>query len=350
MQRLISKQLFLVGVLITAAPTLVQAQHTWAMARPDSHAPIGVMGDHMHGQGTMTVSYRNMQMSMDGNRDGTQQLDTGDVLADFMVAPTDMSMSMHMLGFMYAPSDKFTLMAMVNWLDQSMNHDTRMGTSFEAMSSGIGDPSISAMIGIRQTATTCFHLNTGVLLPLGSIEQTGVNPMSMGNAVQLPYPMQIGSGTWDVHPGFTFLGMAERLSWGIQGSAVVRLGENRRGYRRGHGMEGTGWMAVKTSNWISVSGRIQMRRWGNYSGHDEAYGNPMMVPTVRESLRGGTRIDMPLGFNLSIREGALRGHRFAAEWSIPLFQNLNGPQLETDWGLTVGWKKAFGSSMGHDHH
>lgn len=71
-----------------------------------------------------------------------------------------------------------------------------------------------------------------------------------------------------------------------------------------------------------------------------------MTPTVREALRGGTRLDVPLGLNIHFPGGALKGHRIAAEWHIPVYQNLNGPQLETDWLLTVGWQKSF-EPLGH---
>lgn len=76
------------------------------------------------------------------------------------------------------------------------------------------------------------------------------------------------------------------------------------------------------------------------------HGNPMMAPTVREALRGGTRLDLPLGLNILFPGGALKGHRIAAEWHIPLYQNLNGPQIETDWLVTVGWQKSF-EPLGH---
>ncbi|MEQ8937882.1 MAG: hypothetical protein RLT30_04205, partial [Gammaproteobacteria bacterium] len=36
----------------------------------DSHAPIGVMGDHMHSKGEWMLSYRYMYMEMAGNRIG----------------------------------------------------------------------------------------------------------------------------------------------------------------------------------------------------------------------------------------------------------------------------------------
>ena len=38
----------------------------FADIRVDTHAPIGVMGDHLHKQGEIMVSYRYMQMEMAG--------------------------------------------------------------------------------------------------------------------------------------------------------------------------------------------------------------------------------------------------------------------------------------------
>ncbi len=338
--------LCLAAAIAAVRPAPTQAQYEWTASRPDGHAPIGVMGEHTHTRGEFMFSYRFMQMSMAGNRDGTDRLEVADVHASFMVAPLDMTMSMHMGGVMYAPSDLITLMAMANWIDQSMNHRTRPGGMFEATSSGLGDASLAALIGIKRTGSVRAHLNAGVSFPIGSIEETGVNPMSMGRAVQMPYPMQLGSGTWDVTPGITILGMGERTSWGIQGKGTFRLGENSRGYRKGNGTEATAWFAWRASSQLSLSARAFLTMWGDYSGHDEAYGNPMMVPTVREELRGGTRLDIPFGLNFYFPDGPLKGHRIAAEWHVPLYQNLNGPQLETDWVLTVGWQKSF-EPIGH---
>jgi len=35
------------------------------------------------------------------------------------------------------------------------------------------------------------------------------------------------------------------------------------------------------------------------------------------------------------------GHRLAIEYALPLHRDLNGPQLETDSVVTIGWQKAF---------
>ena len=83
---------------------------------PIGMAPIGVMGDHVHHEGGMMLSYRYMKMRMDGNRDGSKQKSRSDLLlpdGDWPVVPTDMDMEMHMLGFMYAPRNHLSLMLMV---------------------------------------------------------------------------------------------------------------------------------------------------------------------------------------------------------------------------------------------
>ena len=338
--------LLIAGLILASAPSLA-GQVEWSSSRPDGHAPIGVMGDHLHSHGEWMLSYRYMRMAMAGNRDGTERIETDEVHKDFMVAPLDMAMRMHMAGLMYAPSDAVTLMATAHWLDNSMNLVPRAGEAADVASSGVGDIGVSALIGIRNAGSVRAHLNAGVSIPVGSIEEMGVTPMSMGEEVQLPYPMQIGSGSWDLTPGLTVLGMTGRTSWGAQGKAKLRLNENSRGYRRGHELETTAWFALRASELASLSGRTLVRRWGNHSGRDAAYHHhSMMVPTVREDLRGGTRVDIPLGLNLYVRSGPIAGHRIAVEWHLPVYQNLNGPQLETDWVLTVGWQKAF-EPIGH---
>ena len=42
--------------------------------RPDGHAPISVMGDHMHAMGEWMVSYRYMTMDMKGLLKGSDDV------------------------------------------------------------------------------------------------------------------------------------------------------------------------------------------------------------------------------------------------------------------------------------
>ena len=41
-------------------------------------------------------------------------------------------------------------------------------------------------------------------------------------------------------------------------------------------------------------------------------------------------------FSVVAPHGALAGHRLGIELGLPVYQNLNGPQMAGDWMLTVG--------------
>jgi hypothetical protein len=58
-------------------------------------------------------------------------------------------------------------------------------------------------------------------------------------------------------------------------------------------------------------------------------------------LRGGKRIDVGLGVSLFAPQDFFEGHRIAIEVARPVYQYLDGPQLETDWIVTVGWEKVW---------
>ena len=113
--------------------------HELTTNRPDGHAPIGVMADHTHKTGEWMASYRYMHMFMDGNRSDTYSIAVGDVLAGWPVSPLEMTMEMHMVGLMYAPSDEVTFMAMLPFTYLTMDHITRTGVRFTTETGGLSD-------------------------------------------------------------------------------------------------------------------------------------------------------------------------------------------------------------------
>lgn len=338
--RSLSKVALATAVLATMAPVSVKGQVEWTSSRPDGHAPIGVMGDHTHEAGEFMFSYRYMSMSMDGNLDGSDEVSPEEITRPdgpygFMVAPLEMPMQMHMLGIMYAPSDRITLMGMANYTTSSMNHRMRSGMEFETESGSLGDVGLSALIGLIQEGPRRLHLTAGVTLPTGSINQQDVTPMSDPAEAVLPYPMQTGIGSPGLNVGATFLGMAERVSWGAQGRWSTSMGGNERQYTVGDRLLGTAWLAWRAVDRLSFSVRGAYSEWHDYDGADPDL-NPMMAPTMRTDLRGGKRIDIPVGANYWINSGALSGLRFLVEYDIPVWHDLSGPQLKSTGALTVG--------------
>ena len=259
------------------------------------------------------------------------------------VVPTEMTMDMHMLGVMYAPTDQLTLMGMTSYQNKSMTHITfagPMGTNrlgeFKTNTSGIGDTRISALYGLTpHHAPHRLHVNLGVSLPTGSIDEEDrvLTPMNTQPALRVPYPMQLGSGTYDLLTGVTYAGAEAAWGWGAQLSAVTRLGDNDEGYTLGDEYSLKGWMSYLVSDSVSVSGRIGAMDKGNIDGIDDAIMAP--VQTADPSSQGGQRIDFGLGVNYLL---PAPGHRLAVEASIPIYQDLDGPQMELDWSLTLGWQ------------
>lgn len=310
----------------------------WTSSRPDGHAPIGVMGDHTHSAGEVMLSYRYMRMGMSGNLDGTTNLTPTQVLQQFPVTPLRMTMDMHMFGVMYAPTDTLTLMGMVPYITKEMDHLTRMGTTFTTRSSGLGDVSLSGLVKVFDKGQHRIHLNFGSSFPTGSTNKRDDTPAGPNQV--LPYPMQLGSGTVDLRPGLTYLGQSDTWSWGGQVLGTVRLGDNENNYRLGNEINGTAWGAKRWNDWISTSLRLNAKNWGDISGADPRL-NPTLIPTANPDLRGGTRLDLGVGLNLFAPKGRLKGGRFGLELALPVYQSLDGPQLETDWLVTAGLQYAF---------
>ncbi len=103
-------------------------------------APGLVPFEIMTGQaGRWMVGYQFMINRLDGLLDGTHQISQASVLNSFATTPTSMTMHMHMGMVMYAPTDKFTLMAMLPYITMSMGELHRDATRSTERSQGISD-------------------------------------------------------------------------------------------------------------------------------------------------------------------------------------------------------------------
>ena len=103
-----------------------------------------------------------------------------------MVSPVAMTRNMHMLGAMYAPSDRFTLMFMGNIVGNDMQLVNRMGNHFKTSFSGFGDIKLSGMFKVLDMNWQSLHFTAGVSIPTGSIDEKDVTPMSAPMEMPLP--------------------------------------------------------------------------------------------------------------------------------------------------------------------
>ena len=296
---------------------------------------INVLGTHIHPAGQWMIGYAYMLENMNGNLEGTHRVSNSQVLNTFNVSPTDMTMQMHMVQVMYAPTDNLTLMGMLPYIIKSMNHVMGDGTQFKEHSEGPGDLLVSALYTFFSTNDRRHRLllNAGVSLPTGSIDR------SMGGS-RLEYPMQLGSGTVDLMPGLTYLGQGERMAWGAEFMPTIPVGQNSNDYRLGDRIRLSGWGELKLTEWLALTGRVDAQQWGNIHGADPTL-DPADEPTKDVSAQGGRRIDLLVGFNAYFPSGGFKGLRLAIEAGAPVYQYLNGPQLQTTWLVAAGLQWAF---------
>ncbi|MEM0967433.1 MAG: transporter [Verrucomicrobiota bacterium] len=352
--------LFTTAGVLTAGGLI--AHNAEPLDRPDSHAPISIMADHTHDAGEWMLSYRYMRMEMDGMRSGTNGVSSAGVFAEgFTITPENMTMDMNMFGVMYAPTDSLTLVGMVNYTFKSMDHRINPGApqmlfnvvggdTFRTETDGFGDTKVGALYQFYNEDEKKAHIGLSLSLPTGSIDEKDQTPRPgmppTFNTNLLPASMQLGSGTFDLLPSITWLRAFETWSYGVQANGTVRLeSENDNGYRLGDQFELVAWSGYVVADWVSLEGGLSYEWTGELEGTQEGIGRVgpagRSVTTAFNENYGGEVLDAILGVNFIVPSGVLRGHRFAADIRLPLWQDLNGLQLETDWVLTLGWQKSW---------
>lgn len=362
----------LVGLAMTSSAAFAHGDETTiamtsegfeASATANGHAPIGVMGDHTHNKGEWMLAYRYNYMHASGLIDGDSSISADTLVTNYpnrfsgmagqpptiRVAPDSMTMQAHMFGAMYAPTDWMTLIAMIPYMDKSMTAITYQGMAgtnilgkFSMDNSGLGDIKIGTLFPLIHDKNNKLVLKTALSLPTGSITKSGdmLMPNGMTGHMRMGYGMQLGTGTYDFMPALTYQYYEGPWSFGAQYSAAIRLeSENDEGYRHGNKHSLTGWASYQWKPWISTSMRLDASTQDSIHGIDPNIMGPN--PAADPDNYGGESVDAKFGVNLIGPRGAIRDHRLAFEVTAPLYQNTNGPQLERDWALMIGWQKAF---------
>ncbi|QQL45375.1 transporter [Sulfuriroseicoccus oceanibius] len=326
-----------------------------SVAQPDplAHAPAGIMPDHAHAKGEWMVGYHLMRMEMGGHRQGTNDLTTAQVFElGFQAAAESMTMDMHMLELMYAPTDWLTLMVMANYIQNDMTMSMRgshgghgMMGAMPAMqpsqhshtTEGWGDTSLTAIIPLLPASErTSLTAGLGISAPTGDV---GI----MSNGMFTHYDMQLGSGTWDLLPSLTWKHNLNRFQLGAQIDATLRLEDaNDSGYRKGHRIGSVTWVGARVTDWLAVHTTLSASTEGEIEGH---YNGPHRhsAPNDFQANYGGDLIEAGGGATIltPCQWGLLGNHTLGIRATTPVYQDLNGIGMTTDWTLNVSWQKSF---------
>ena len=326
--------MYIFSILFLCLSVFVQANDF--MSRADTHAPISIMGDHTHSVGGVMFSYRYMSMSMSDIYSDTELISPSTYFADtsYMTYTESMSMSMHMFGSMYSPSNELTLMAMVPYLENTMTVSSMAGMESDMDSNGLGDVRLSGLYQFSKSSDMFNHMSVGLNLPTGDTDITD-------NGMTLGYPMQLGSGTFDLLLGHTYVKFFDKFSFGSQINSVIRFGDNDSGYRLGNQFRANSWLAIPLNKSVynvnsSFSFGLSYLSVGSIEG---AHNDIMMVMNAAQdaSNSGFSRFQSSVGVNFL----HVSGYRVAVEYSLPLYQTVNGYQMDSDSSVTIGIQKSF---------
>ena len=310
------------------------------------------MGDHTHKKGEIMFSYRYMLMGMDGMLNGSDDISTAEIMnRGYAVTPTEMTMQMHMLGAMYAPSDRVTLMAMLSYKKNDMDLVViGNGTNFSTSSSGIGDTKIGALINLLDHNNHKVHANLGLSIPTGSVDNRDDIPV-LDNSL-LAYPMQTGTGTWNPSMGITYTSHKGLIGWGAQTMFTFPIGDNDEGYTVGEKAEATVWGSVRAADFISFSTRLKYVQTGDIQGAADELITPFVagngntirlsnfMPLFNTLNSGRKQLDLSFGSNV-VLDSLTKGLRFGIEVGLPVYQDVNGVQMNNEFMGNIGFQYAL---------
>jgi hypothetical protein len=315
--------------------------------------PSGIMIGHRHSRGKWMFSYRYMNMQTKDNMSGTSKVNDDMVFQNYIMSPKNMNMDMHMVMAMYGITNRLSLMAMLNYNVLSMNMNMLPGsmqmqmngmtmanmdaTHMTTRTAGLGDTRVYATYSLIDKSIHQLIFSAGINIPTGSIQMKG-DDKSMLPGQRLPYMMQLGSGTYDLLPGVTYLLRKETFTWGTQVTGVFRPGYNAVGYAYGNEVTATSWLAYRVLPWMSASARLEANCADVIYGKDPNQFE-VMEPDSKSTNYGGKRASGYFGLNVYLKKFA--GSKFSFEYGLPFYQNLNGTQQSMHSILYAGWGLSF---------
>jgi len=302
-----------------------------SMSRPDYVFPVGVKGGKNMMAKKIMFGYKFGTMDMDCCRDSTSSISESFIQGlGYSMAPTDMTMDMHMFSAMYAVNKKLSVMAMLPYIEKKMDMKKLTGMMagkvHSTSSRGIGDLSIAGLYKLSNKSNVKLALS----IPTGEFDEKDHN-MS-GILKTLPYPMQLGSGTYDVTLGYSFQEVLDNWSYGFQANAVKRFDYNSEDWKYGDRRELSAWISKPISKSLSVSLGLDIEHQDNIRGKSLNRNN--MTPTWNEYFHSHLRVSTNIGVNYKIPNSK---SRIGVQCGVPAYSDVNGPQMDPDFKCNLGF-------------
>ena len=201
---------------------------------------------------------------------------------------------------------------------------------------GLSDTQVAGVWRAYRDNINQINVNFGASLPTGSISNTQVLllPTGLSPVKRAFYGMQEGSGTFDALPGVAYSGVLGPWSWGLSYRGRIPLDDNTQGWRYGDYSELNAWGGYSWAPGLETTLRLNGNTQSAIHGFDPAITG--FAEAADPAYYGGQHIDLYGGALVNGRYlGLPTATSVGFEVGVPLYQNLNGPQLEHDWQISA---------------
>ena len=344
-----NKVVFFLSFIMLSWVSVAQAYIGLCCAHCGGNMPLNIFGGGIPEPKEFRFKFSQMIMEMGPLRDGTDEISNDDLIGsangtNFPALPTNMQMYMTMIGAAYSFSDDFAVMGMTSYIENTMRMNLNNGNDFTMTSGGVGD--ITLLAKYRAYAddnlvpTNQVSVLFGLSLPSGSINKKFSNHTNdTFNGSLLPFKMQLGSGTVDPIIGLTYQGSRDPFWWGFNTQLEGHIYDNEQGYRRAQELRYDFYAMKQVHDKVVV--HAQLNGWYEGKFSDEAYdvrvsgaghkalstANNLISPLFDPDNYGGHK----LHFGLGVQFQPLPLHVMELTASVPIHQDLNGPQLQDNW-------------------
>ena len=154
--------------------------------------------------------------------------------------------------------------------------------------------------------------------------------------------MQLGSGTYDLKPALTYSALSDNALWNWGAQAMytyhIRGGND---YNLGDSVRLTTWLQRafgRAASWLRLAYSDTAKISGRDSEIQKLLTGTKKAPTpdADPDNYGGQELDALIG--ASFTKGPFS---FGAEFGLPVYQNVNGLQLKTEWMVNIGIQAMF---------
>lgn len=301
-------------------------------------------------EGSWQFGYQTDESTSEGYRHGTKNLNNEAVLwrasevrtpHNYPIIPTQITQRVHSLSLGHQLTQNWHLRSSLPYIEQKTEHISIVPNynAFTIKSSGIGDLNLIATRNISDSSQGLWWLSVGISLPTGSIDEQGDTPRDTG-AQQLPYTMQLGSGTYDLPLKIAYRSFEQDAwtsNWDLSLSAKLRFAYNDREYRLGNHYLATASKSLRITDGLTVSLGGDIKYIDTVKGADKeillSAPNPFPASIADPDNYGG--LTSSLRARISIKP--TEKQEVQLEAAAPIHQDLNGLQPKAQWSLRLGF-------------